>query len=64
MSQNKRALAKIDKQIAAIYLRNCSGVQINVMDIGKIYAAGRSAAAAGGDLEAAVMAAVAALRQN
>jgi hypothetical protein len=60
----RRQLAALDAQIERIYYRIAQGVQSNVMDIGKVFAAGRQAAAAGGDLEAAVAASVAQLRQN
>lgn len=59
-----RTLAKIDKQIEAIYYRVAQGVQINIMDIGKVYDAGRTAALRGGDVEAAVIGCVALLRRN
>lgn len=54
----------LDKQIEAIYYRRCGGVQINIMDIGKVFAAGREAHAAGADIEAAIVARVGELRQN
>lgn len=61
---SKRQLAAIDKLIERAYYRVAQGVQINVMDIAKIYRAGHAAAQAGGEVEAAVAAAVAQLRQN
>lgn len=60
----KREAKTLDKQIERIYYANCAGVQINVLDISKIFAAGRAAAAAGTDIEAAVLNAVATLRVN
>lgn len=60
----KRKRNQIDKQIEATFYRTCGGVQLNVLDIGKVFAAGRTAAESGGDIEAAVLAAVAVLRQN
>lgn len=62
--RDKRQLAAQDTLIERAYYRVAQGVQINVMDIGKVFAAGRQALAAGGDLDAAVAAAVAQLRQN
>lgn len=38
-SQQKKA----DDRINTIYCKRCSGVQIGVMDIGKVFAAGRKA---------------------
>jgi hypothetical protein len=60
----RRQLAALDRQIEAIYYRSCSGVQIPMLAISGIFAAGRAAAAAGGDVEAAILAAVAAVRTN
>jgi len=59
-----RALELLDSQIEAIYYRTCQNVQISVLDIGKVFAAGRAAAGAGQDIEAAVVATVAQLRKN
>lgn len=60
----KRQANKLDKQIEQIFYAHCSGIQINVLDIGKVFAAGRAAAAAGESIEAAVIARVAQLRVN
>jgi len=51
------AKAKQDHRIEQIYYQHCAGVQISLLDIGSIFAAGRAALAAGGD-EAAVTAAI------
>lgn len=41
----KRLTAKrVDELIEAAYRRRCSGIEINVLDIGKVFAAGRKAA--------------------
>ena len=58
---SKRQLAQIDRQIEQLYYRHCAGIQINVMDIGKVFAAGRAAHAAGQDIAAAIIATVAGL---
>jgi hypothetical protein len=55
---------KLDKEIEAIYYANCSGVQINIMDIPKIFDAGRMAYAAGQPMAPAILAKVAELRKN
>lgn len=62
--KRSKAEQALDKQIERIFYTRCAGVQLNVLDIGKVFAAGRAAAATGADLEAAVIAAVAALRVN
>ena len=55
---------QIDKQIEAIYYANCSGIQINIMDIGKVFTAGRTAFAEGRDVTEAIVNRVAELRKN
>jgi hypothetical protein len=55
---------KIDRLIELAYYRTCSGVVINVMDIGKVFTEGRRAYAAGENLDAAVAAFVATIRKN
>lgn len=59
-----KAEKKLDKEIEAIYYRYGSGVQINIMDIGKIFRAGRDAHARGEPMEPAIVAAIQALRVN
>ena len=56
-----------DKRIERIYGRACSGVQINVMDIGSVFAVGHRVIAAGADdveLEKAIVAYVDTIRKN
>jgi hypothetical protein len=57
---SSRKLAKIDREIDAIFNRECKGVQIRMLDISKIFEAGRAAALAGRDITEAVRAGVAA----
>ena len=59
-----RAARVIDKRIEAAFVARCRGIQIDVMDISKVFAAGRAAIAAGLDLEGAIVACVATLRRN
>ena len=51
----KRQQNQIDRQIDAIVRQRCSGLQINVMDISKVFKAGYAAIAAGQDLETAIV---------
>jgi len=79
MKLTKRALDTLDIAIETVYRRNHAGVQISMLDIGKIFRAARSAAqphilaarnidtalqAAAGDIETAVNTTVAAIRLN
>jgi O-acetylhomoserine/O-acetylserine sulfhydrylase-like pyridoxal-dependent enzyme len=64
---SKRVLNQIDRKIEAIYYKHCARITIKVMDIGKVFEAGRVAALAGLSDEAitsAVLAKVAELRQD
>ena len=50
-SKAKLAQREIDKRIERAYYANCSGVQIDIMDIGKVFNRGRHAIMAGEDDE-------------
>lgn len=53
-----------DKQIEALYYKRCTGVAINILDIPKVFAAGRAAIDAGQDAEAAIVDYVETIRRN
>lgn len=38
---------KIDKKVESLYYKRCSGIQINIMDIGAVFKVGKAAALAG-----------------
>lgn len=61
--QTKEEKAR-DHLIEQTYYRHGSGVQINVMDIGKVFEMGRAAMNAGQDLDQAIKDAIAKFRQN
>jgi len=61
---SKASGKKLDDEIAALYKKHGDGVQINMMDIMKIYKDCRDAAAAGTSLEEAMIAAIAKYRLN
>jgi hypothetical protein len=60
----KLAAERIDKMIESSFRRVACGVQINIMDIHKVFTAGRAALAAGKDLDTAIREIVAVLRVN
>jgi hypothetical protein len=63
----KRKKNPTDVRIERVYYANCSGIQINVMDIGKVFDVGRKAIADGADdamLTARVVAFVETIRHN
>lgn len=65
--EQKRALKAADDRVNAAYLATCAGVQISILDIPKVFAAGRAAIAAGADtaaLQAAVRDYVETIRKN
>lgn len=62
--RRKNPYAAIDKEVERAFYAHCSGIQINVLDIQKVFTAGRTAALAGQDIATAVLAKVAELRQN
>jgi hypothetical protein len=66
-SEMTKAEKLIDRRISAAYYATCNGVQIDIFDIGKVFAAGRKAIDAGADdagLQAAIVAFVATIRKN
>lgn len=63
----KRAAKLADDRVNAAYMRTCSGIQINIMDIGKIFDFGRLKVAAGetdAELGASIFAYVQTIRKN
>lgn len=63
-TKQTKAEKLIDRQIEAAYRRTCCGVQINIMDISKVFAEGRKALAEGRALDEAIPAFVETIRQN
>lgn len=67
MPRQTKAEKALDTRIERIYYASCSGVQIPMMSIPKVFAAGRAVALAGGDdeaVKAAVVAFVETIRAN
>ena len=64
MARQTKAEKLIDTVVEAAYGRNCSGVQFDIFDVGKVMDAGRAAARAGTSVDDAMIAAVAKYRKN
>ena len=47
--KTKRQIAADEKRIERIYYQRCNGVQISIMDIGRVFKAGQVAVNAGAD---------------
>lgn len=63
----KRQQNALDKKIEQVYYATCRGVQIDVMNISKVFDVGREALAKGADdeqLKAAIVAFVETIREN
>lgn len=55
---------KLDAEINRLYKIHGDRVQVNIMDLGKIFNAGKQAYETGGDMEQAIKDAIAQYRQN
>lgn len=55
---------KLDKEIERIYGANCAGIQIDIMDIPKVFAVGRRAYVEGRDMKDAIVSFVESIRHN
>lgn len=54
----KNTQKTIDKRIEQLYYKTCSGVQIDIMDIGRVFNAGRIAVRDNPDIDDAALASV------
>jgi hypothetical protein len=63
MKQTKADKA-LDREINTLYVQNCSGIQISIMDIPKVFAEARKARAEGRDMKDAIISFVTRIRKN
>ncbi len=64
MARQSKKEKEIDALIERTYYRHGSGVQINILDIPKVFRMGREALASGRNLDDAIKEAIAQLRVN
>ncbi len=60
----KLSAKQIDKLVERAYYATCSGIQIDILNIGKVFEAGRKAYAEGRDLNVAVREFVETIKEN
>lgn len=54
----------LDREIDKLYRENCSGIQIDIFDIPKVFAEARKAKAEGRDMKEAIVSFVNSIRKN
>ena len=54
----------LDREINKLYHENCSGIQIDIFDIPKVFAVARKARAEGRDMKEAIISFVNSVRKN
>ena len=64
MARQTKEEKRIDAAADAAFYKHGNQIQFNIMDLGKIHDAGVVAGRAGGDIEAAVVAAITKYRAN
>lgn len=64
MAKKTKTEKALDKEIDKIYKENCVNIEIDIMDIQKIFDAGHKAASEGKDLKEAIVAIVQKIRKN
>lgn len=60
----KIAAKRLDQEIERIFRSHCSGIQISIWDLGKVFASGRKAHAEGTDMIQAIVSTVHSLRKD
>jgi hypothetical protein len=62
--KKSKADEALDKEISHVYAQACSGIQISIWDISKVFDVARKARAEGKDMTAAIVAFVETIRKN
>jgi len=64
MPKQSKEEKALDREIDKLYRENCSGIQIDIFDIPKVFAEGRKARAEGRDMKDAIVSFVNKIRKN
>ncbi len=64
MARQSKADKQLDAEITRLYTQNCSGIQIDMMDIPKVFAEAKKARAEGRDMKDAIVSFVQKIRKN
>jgi hypothetical protein len=64
MARKTKAEKALEARVNAAFKLHSSGIQVNIMDLGKILDAGRLAGREGGDVEGAIQEALQKYRKN
>lgn len=64
MPKQSKEEKALDREIDKLYRENCSGIQIDIFDIPKVFAEARKAKAEGRDMKGAIVSFVNSIRKN
>ena len=65
MTRKEKQLEKaLDNEISRVYAQSCSGIQIDIFDISKVFAVAKKAHSEGLDMRAAIVSFVETIRKN
>lgn len=64
MARQSKAEKELDREINKLYNENCSNIQVNIMDIPKIFAHAKRARAEGRDMREEIISFVNSIRKN
>ena len=64
MARQSKADKALDREIDKLYRENCANIQINIMDIPRIFAEAKKARTEGRDMKDAIVSFVNSIRKN